>query len=438
MRLDENMRNIVGVNEYNAGEAVTISGLALSEDKMSLTLSFIEFFPSILANGFWSEPLPRHYLGDIPVAELPGHHKCRLAPIGFGAFKVASVVPGESVDYVRFDDYWRGKPTLDGVRLEVVNPAMAPVAMEEGHFDIINDFDPAFYHDYPDPDNYIYLADLTMVYNYTGFKLGSWDWDNYANLPDPDAKMADRRLRQAIGYAIDNDTIAKTVWNGMRFRATTPITPRHMGFHDNELDGYYYNPELSKRLLDQAGYTDTDGDDFRENPDGDQLTIYWANMEGPGAETTSQFKIQQWAKVGLRVELYTGRLMEFNAFYDAVEGDDPGIDMFDAAWNTGFNPSPSILWGDRSPANYTRYHTPAMLELMSDIESESAWDQQYQTERYKAWQQAFLDDPPAIPTLWRAQLFAVNNRVKLYTLLHTMPIQHAWALTADEPHKSAK
>ena len=435
MRLNENMRNIVGVNEYSSGEADVISGLVLTEDKMSLTISFIEFFPSILVNGFWSEPLPRHYLGDIPVEDMAGHTKSRLEPMGFGAFKVSNVVPGESVEYVRFDDYWRGKPVLDGVRLEVINPAMAPIAMKEGYFDILDDFDVMFYPDYPNPTNYVYLGELMMVFNYTGFKLGYWDWDSNKNVVDPKAKMANRQLRQAIGYAIDNDVIGETIWNGLRFRATTPITPKHSGYQNTDLKGYYYNPDLARRLLAQAGYIDIDGDGFRESPDGNPFTIYWANMEGTGADTIAQFKIQQWAEVGLRVELVGGRLMEYNAFYDAVEDDDPRIDMYDAAWNTGFNPSPGGLWGSNSPANYTRYHTPVLVNLMADINSERAWSQDFLTERYKAWQREFLEDPPAIPTIWRVQLVAVNNRVKNYTLDYTVPSLHLWALTAGEPYR---
>jgi len=154
------MRNIVGVNEYNAGDADIISGLVLSRDKMSLTINFIEFYPSILVNGFWSEPLPRHYLRDIPVEDMAGHPKSRLEPLGFGAFKVANIVPGESVEYVRFDDYWRGRPVLDGVRLEVINPAMVPIAMEAGRFDIVDDFNTMFYPDYPNPTNYVYLDNM--------------------------------------------------------------------------------------------------------------------------------------------------------------------------------------------------------------------------------------------------------------------------------------
>ena len=438
-RYDEDMQIIVGVKEYHDGQASSIEGLTLSEDKMSLTIQYIEFFPSILVGGFWTSPLPRHYMGDIPVADMPSHEKSRISPIGFGPFKLVSIVPGESAEYERFDDYWRGRPKLDGVRLEVVNPALVPTAMEEGHFDIV-DFNVMLYPDYPSPTNYQYLGELQTVFNYTGFKVGKWDLEGSdgsgINVVDPTMKMYNQKLRQAVGYAVDADAIGENVYNGLRFRATTPITPRHAGYQDTSLRGYYYNPDLANRLLDEAGYADIDGDGFREDPDGNQFTIYWAAMEGMGADTIAQFKIQQWAEVGLRVELYGGRLMEFNAFYDSVEFDEEGMDMYDAAWQTGFNPSPNVLWGETSPANYTRYTNAKLIELMNEINSTEAWDQDFLTAKYKEWQKEFLEDPPAIPVLWRINLQAVNNRVKNYDNIaqDIKPDMYLWALTANEPY----
>ena len=45
------------------------------------------------------------------------------------------------------------------------------------------------------------------------------------------------------------------------------------------------------------------------------------------------------------VQYTTGRLIEFNSFYDKLENDDPEIDVYQAAWNTGTDPNPSGLWG---------------------------------------------------------------------------------------------
>lgn len=436
LRYGENEMNVVGVEEYRSGEVDTISGLELSEDKMTLTIHFKDFYPSILVGGFWTNPLPRHYYGDISVKDMGSHEKSRLTPIGFGPFKIKNIVPGEAVTFERFDDYWLGTPKLKGVELSVINPDLVPTAMKEGKFDVA-EFSVQQYPDYKEPTNYQYLGYVQTAFNYTGFKLGTWDEEKKENIVNPDAKMANLNLRQAIGYAVDNATLAENLYNGLRFLATTVITPRHGTYQHSTLKGYVYDPEKAKQLLDEAGYIDIDGDGFREDPNGEQFTITWATMEGQGAEIYAQFKLQCWEDVGLRVELYNGRLTEFNAFYEAVEADDPAIDMYDGAWQTGYDPNPASLWGHYSPANYTRYTSDTFDDIINDISSDKAWDNEFMIQRYHDWQEAFFNEAPAIPLLWRLALYAVNNRVKNYTTVFSdiKLSAHLIELTAEDTIK---
>ncbi len=436
LRYSESEMNVVGAEEYHAGTADTISGLVLSEDKMTLTIQFKDFYPSILVGGFWTSAIPRHYYEGIEVKDMAAHEKTRTTPIGFGPFKVKNVVPGESVEFERYDDYWLGAPKLDGVIVTVVNPELVPSAMEEGRFDTA-DFSSQQYPDYKEPTNYSYLGEVQTVFSYTGYKLGKYDAENATNVYDPNSKMANVKLRQAMGYAIDNESLGKDFYNGLRFLATTVITPRHGTYQNKGMTGFNYDPEKAKQLLDEAGYKDVDGDGFREDPNGQPFTVTWACMEGENQETYAQFKIQCWSDIGIKVELYNGRLTEFNAFYDAVEMDDPAIDMYDAAWQTGFDPNPAGLWGHQSSANYTRYTSDSLDAIINDISSEKAWDAAFLSQRYQDWQQAFFDECPAVPTLWRIQLYAINNRVKNYEV--TSPdiklTFHLIELTAAEPVK---
>lgn len=438
MRYDEQFTNIVGVEEFHAGKAKTISGLELSPDKMTLTIKFKNFFPSILVGGIWIAPIPRHYYEGIPVKEMKAHEKSRKTPIGFGPFKIKNIVPGESVELVRNDDYYLGAPKLDGVTITVIAPDLVPAAMEEGKFDVAL-FSQQQYPDYKEPKNFSYIGQLQTVFNYTAFKMGKWDQKNNKNIYDPNSKMANVKLRQAIGYAVDNDKIAKELYNGLRFLATTVITPRHAAYQNTEIAGYTYDPEKAKKLLDEAGYKDVNNDGYREDPNGKPFSITWATMDGEGADTYAQFKMQNWKDIGLKVELYNGRLTEFNAFYDAVEHDDPKIDMYDGAWQTGYDPNPKNLWGPDSSANYTRYTSDTFNAIMSDISSEKAWDKAFLSEKYHAFQQAFFDEAPAIPTMWRMDLDAVNNRVKNYEMtdFDIKCFAHLIELTADAPVKKA-
>ena len=98
-------------------------------------------------------------------------------------------------------------------------------------------------------------------------------------------------------------------------------------------------------MLDEAGYKDVDGDGIRENKDGSKLTINFAARTV--TKRMNQF-VQQylnwWKEIGLNVQLYTGRTIELNSFYDKVQADDPEIDVFAAGWSTGYDPNPSGLF----------------------------------------------------------------------------------------------
>ena len=73
----------------------------------------------------------KKYLGDVPIEKLAESDKIRQNPIGFGPFKVKKIVPGESVEYERFDDYWGGKPKLKNITLKVVNPSIVSASLKK-------------------------------------------------------------------------------------------------------------------------------------------------------------------------------------------------------------------------------------------------------------------------------------------------------------------
>src|SRR5699024_968947 len=62
-------------------------------------------------------------------------------------------------------------------------------------------------------------------------------------------------VRQAMNYAIDKQAIIDTFFEGYANEAVNPIPPSIEGYND-EIEGYEYNPEKAKELLEEAGYGD--------------------------------------------------------------------------------------------------------------------------------------------------------------------------------------
>src|SRR5699024_5425018 len=165
---------------------------------------------------------------------------------------------------------------------------------------------------------YTTLGSPEQSYDYISFKLGTFDGQDV--IANPDAKMGNKNLRQAMGYALDIDSVGSEFYSGLRYRATSHIVPNFGEFFNEDVEGYPYDPEKAKELLDEAGYVDVDGDGLREDPNGDELVInYAARANSDAAEPIALYFLNAWKEVGLNVQLLDGRLHETNAFYERVE-----------------------------------------------------------------------------------------------------------------------
>ncbi|NUK29292.1 oligopeptide ABC transporter substrate-binding protein [Parageobacillus sp. VR-IP] len=428
---DALIQDIVGMDEYHSGKADKISGIKVIDDK-TLTITWKHANPSVLT-GIWAYPLPKHYLKDVPIKDLAKSDKIRKHPIGFGPFKVKKIVPGESVEFVRNDDYWAGRPNLKGVILKVVSPQVVLQALKKGEIDIA-EFPTDQYVSAKGTKNIQFVGKIDLAYNYIGFKLGHWDAKKQENVMD-NPKFQNKKLRQAMAYAINNKEVADRLYHGLRFPATTLIPPSFPGYHDKNAKGYTYDPEKAKKLLDEAGYKDVDGDGFREDPNGKKFTINFLSMSGGDiAEPLAKFYMQCWKDVGLNVQLVDGRLAEFNSFYDMVEKDNPKVDVFAAAWYTGTDVDPYGLYGRNVMFNYSRWVNEKNDELLEKGHSEQAFDKEYRKKIYNEWQALMNEEVPVIPTLYRSIIYAVNNRVKNFTVDPSSKL--TWkdvAVTSEQP-----
>lgn len=422
VRYDSDYQNVVGMEEYHEGKADKISGLKKIDDK-TLEVTFKKFFPGILwGAGLTYNAEPAHYLKDIPLKDMAGHDKVRLKPLSCGPFVLSNIVPGESVEYVP-NPYWFGdKPKVDKIVIKRTSPDTVVEALKAGTFDLFPELNVNSYPEYKDLSNIDLLSNIGRIYGYVGFKLGKWDKEAETIVMDPNKKMSDVKLRQAIAYAMDNKQIAEVFYNNLRIPANTLIDPSHSTFWNNTAPGYKYDPEKAKQILDEAGYVDKDGDGLREDTKGNKLQINFLSMSGSDiAEPLAQFYIQCWRDVGLDVALQNGRLIEMNAFYDMVQEDNEEIDMYMGAWSTGSNPDPSGLYGREAIFNFSRFATEENDKLLAAIASEDAFgkdgvDNDYLIKAYHDWQAYMSEQVPVAPTHYRITLAAMNKRVTYYDL----------------------
>ena len=442
VRYNSEFQNIIGAKEYHEGKAKTISGIRKVDDH-TIEISFKQLSPSIFygGDGLWTYAAPSHQIGNIPVDELLQSDAVRKNPVTLGPFKVEKIVPGESVQYMKNKYYWKGEPKLDGVLVKVVPSSSVSVAIGSGKYDIVQHFNTTKIQEIEDYDNITILGRPELFYSYLGFKVGKYDYQKNTVVTDLEgSKMGDVNLRKAMAYALDIEQVSEILYDNLRVRANSLIPPVFESFHDQSLKGYVYDPEKAKELLDQAGYIDVDGDGFREDPKGKKLEIKLASMSGDSIqEEITAYYLQNWRDVGLNVTLTTGRLIEFNSFYDMVKADHPEIDVFMGAWGTGTNPSPAGLYGAADQYNFSRYTFEILEKTIQNIDSPQAFDKYYRANQFKIFQKHIEEVATTVPMQFRYEIYPINKRVKNYSIDYKNPTElHEIELTAKEPIQSKK
>ena len=416
VRYDDDYKNVVGMEEYHDGKADSVSGLEKVDD-YTVKIHFKEMSPSMqLAGGsVCAYIMPKHIFKDIPEAEWEKSEYVRGTKfVGLGQFKIESIVAGESVTLVPNEHYYKGVAKVDKVVMEVVSPDNIVSEMKAGNYDIAT-MPNSQYEAYKDLTNVTLLGSQASAYEYIGFHLGKYDKETGKNVTDPNAKMADVKLRQAMAYALDIDAAGQNLYNGLQHSSNSIIIPFFKDVYNKDQEGFSYNPEKAKQLLDEAGYKDVDGDGIRENKDGSKLTInFAARTRDEANESLVQQYLNWWKEIGLNVQLYTGRTIELNSFYDKVQADDPEIDVFAAGWSTGYDPNPSGLFGETAQFNFERYVDAEGTAIMDKISSTESFDSAKNVEFYKEWQKYVHDKAFIFPTLVGEELTAVNKRVKYY------------------------
>jgi len=147
--------------------------------------------------------------------------------------------------------------------------------------------------------------------NYNAIPVRAWQhhvliyWFNPA-VADPiiSAALGNVEFRRALSIALDRDQINEAAFKGLGTVAQI-APPAGTPLYDEALsnNAAAYDPEAAKAILDELGYKDTNGDGFREAPDGSEfvLPILYYQVT-PASDSGVQFAIQYWGEIGIKVD----------------------------------------------------------------------------------------------------------------------------------------
>ena len=211
-------------------------------------------------------PLPQHVLKDLPPADALTQFKQQ--PLGYGPFTYASQEPGERIILTR-NEFWPGKDRLPEqliVRFfataEDLRSAVLNGAVDVGSIERV----PQELYRFLDQDQQSGAAQITYVagpvYEHLDLNLA-------------DQRLQDVRVRQALAYALNRPDINTRLFGGKAQPLSSWILPDQRAFYagDEQISRYGYDPDRARRLLDEAGVTDSNGDGIRETADQQPFTL---------------------------------------------------------------------------------------------------------------------------------------------------------------------
>ncbi len=182
-----------------------------------------------------------HSAGGIvsPAAHQKWGKDLTLHPSGTGPFKFKEWVKSDHVTVERNDGYWGGKPLLDGVVVKTVREDAARVLMlEAGDADLILNIPP---------------EDITRLRKDPRFAVDSIPTARalYVVINEKKKPFDDVRVRQALNYAVNRESIVKNLFQGNAEAIPGIVAPLQNGYA--KVPGYAYDPKKARELLTQAG-----------------------------------------------------------------------------------------------------------------------------------------------------------------------------------------
>jgi len=219
------------------------------KDDYTVVMNFSGAWPPAMQMLVHQQIVPKHYLEEV------GTEGFIEQPIGTGPFKFVSAEGLEEIVMERFDDYYGGAPDLEPVGLACVKEVVFRVipeastrvaALLAGEVDIIQAV-PAELIDT--------LAQTPGVQVKTAPSTQPKWMEMNVNQPPFD----DVRVRQAMNYAVDKDLIMEAIYGGRAVALPGPLSP-YNNFANEDLEPYPYDPDKALELLEEAGWTDSDGD----------------------------------------------------------------------------------------------------------------------------------------------------------------------------------
>ena len=322
--------------------------------------------------------MPEHLLRDENLDKTPFARN----PIGTGPYKFKKWKTAELIELVYNEDYFEGRPCIDRYVYRVIpDSATMFLELQTQAIDFMG-LSPLQYKKQTDNNffkkNYIKYKFPSFGYTYMGYNL-------------LDDKFKDKRIRQAINYAIDKEEIIKGILLGLGRVCTGPFVPESWAYN-KDIKIAEHDPAKARELLREAGWSDTNKDGWLDK-DGKifEFTLL-TNQGNDQRKMASEIIQRRLAEVGIKVKI---RIVEWSAFLNDFIGK-KRFEVVLLGWGLSRDPDCYDIWhssktkeGEFNFINYKNEEVDGLLE-----EGRRIFDQTERQNIYHKIHQIIYDEQP--------------------------------------------
>ncbi len=335
--------------------------------------------------------IPKHIFDD--GQDLKTHPRNTEDFVGSGPFKLIEYDAGKTIRMERFDDFFiEDAPCLDGIVIDITPDSTSIVlGLENGTTHLSATLGP--------PANILRLMDNPDVdVTSRGHEaIGQIQWLEF-NVAD--TALSDKRVRQAIAYAVDREFLSEVIEQGLTFPAPTGIAVASP-FHDESANRYDKDIDRAKELLAEAGYDEGEL----------KLTIDYIP---PTQVIHAEYVVQALEEAGIEVELSVSP--DFPTWAQRISSGDFQMTI-NNVWNWGdpvigvhrtylSDNRVGVIW-----TNNTGYANDEVDRLLAAAGQEL--DTATRASLYGEFQQIVADEVPiyflTTPPFWQATSSAVRS-----------------------------
>lgn len=402
-----------------------------AQDPHTVVVNFREPFAAWLTNIFSGTPsagqgvLPKHVLEPVFEAEgtLDNAEWNRAPTVGVGPFVFQEWESGSHLIFAA-NPNWIAPPKLERVFIRIVpDDAAQEAAILAGDTDI------GVFLSSDQIDKLEAGGNVDVVAVSSGYDEG---WFLNTNPDTAHPAMLDVRVRQAIAMATDRFTIVKDLLDEEINPVSVTFWDGTAPYADPSLKPLPYDPEQAEALLDEAGWTDTNGDGTRDK-DGVELVLRYITNERELRKNVQAVVQQQWAQVGIGAELvnYSSDVF-WNNYNDGGPQAQGNYDVAQYSSVGSFpDPEASQNWlcdqisSAENPdgANWQGYCNPALDELL--MTQAGTLDPDERVQLYYEIEKIMYDDVIYVGFWKDPDLWSVNARLQGVKLSGATPFWNA-------------